>query len=134
LGFAHASGWLDAIVGRESTALPLLSCPGLSILPHGSDEAEEVRHSGDVALPLLRETLARLAHGNDVVVIAAGSLATDPASELLLSVADIGVASVTVDDMLRQVTARLSRFDSLPQQGSVLLLTGASRGDPGLPA
>jgi polysaccharide biosynthesis transport protein len=133
LGFAHAPGWLDAIVGRESTALPLLSCPGLSILPHGSHEAEEVRHSGDVALPLLRDTLARLANGNDVVVIAAGSLATDPASELLLSIADIGVANVKVDDISRQVTARLPRFDSLPQQGSVLLLTGATRGDPGLP-
>jgi uncharacterized protein involved in exopolysaccharide biosynthesis len=134
LGFALAPGWLDAIVGREASAVPLLASPGLSILPHGSDDAEEVRHSGDVALPLLRDTLARLAHGHDVVVIAAGSLATDPASELLLSVADVGVASVTASDAMRQVAPRLARFDALPHQGSILLLAGALKGDPGLPA
>jgi uncharacterized protein involved in exopolysaccharide biosynthesis len=134
LGFVHAPGWLDALAGHPAEALPILACPGLSVLPHGVDPADHARLGGDVALPLLRDTLARLVHGHDVVILAAGSLATDPVSELLLSVADVGVACVTPDDRKRQVLPRLSRFDALPLQGPLLLFTGAKRGDPGLPA
>jgi hypothetical protein len=134
LGFGAAPGWRDALAGHEAEPIPLLAAPGLSVLPHGSDPTDSTRPAGDVALPVLRDTLARLSAGHDVVIIATDGLGGDPGAELLLSVSDVGVACVTPLDRTRQVLPRLQRFDVLPLQGPVLLFTGAQSRDPGLPA
>lgn len=121
------AGWRESLAGWEVEPVRLPS--GLEILPAGS----EANLSADgIGVQALRSTLGGLAEDHDVVLIDVPAPRDCLASDLVLSVVDLGVIELRPGDRkadLRRLTARLDR---LPRQGGVAVLTHARRHDPAL--
>jgi succinoglycan biosynthesis transport protein ExoP len=129
LAMTEVPGWREVLTGQAAAPQVFPPFGALTVLPAGL--AEDV-HAGSIGIGAIRAALGRLGLGVDLVILNVGSLRDNPASDLLISAADLAVAEVRPGDRQSAVAARVAHLDNLPRQGAVFAFTGTKAGDPGL--
>lgn len=129
LNLGGAPGWREVLRGRTGCQTAFPPFAALSILPAGIDATVD---AGSIGIAAIRDALAMVGAGTEVVILNAGSLRDDPAAELLMSVSDLALAEVRPRDSTSAIAARISQLDLLPRQGGVVVFSDARAGDPGL--
>ena len=86
------------------------------------------------SLPQLRQRLADMGAGFDVVVLQGGSLLDHPSAPLLASISDFAVAELRIGDIRKHTDTALARMAGHPRFGAGLVIRNAHKRDPGLSA